>query len=175
MDAPVLLTPLWGESTGDRRIPIPNGQLCGAWIFAVGELLSKQSSCRWYSSLWLNDAICRHKPGSTLAQVMAWRLTAPSHYMNQCWFIILSSSGIHLRAISWDVAQPLIIAIENYLSKISFESPRSQWLTMPFMWYLGGVIKCFDLLSCRSCRNITSYGQISVADDIKIEHFELLV
>ena len=33
-------------------------------------------------------AIWRHKTGTTLAQVMAWCLTAPSHYMNKCWLII---------------------------------------------------------------------------------------
>ena len=30
----------------------------------------------------------RHRSGSTLAQVMACCLTAPSHYLNQCWLII---------------------------------------------------------------------------------------
>ena len=32
-------------------------------------------------------AIWRHKSGSTLAQVMACFLVAPSHYLNQCWLI----------------------------------------------------------------------------------------
>ena len=30
----------------------------------------------------------QHKFGSTLAQVMAFCLTAPNHYLNQCWLII---------------------------------------------------------------------------------------
>ena len=34
------------------------------------------------------DAKCWHKTLSTLAQVMACRLTAPSHYLNQCWLVI---------------------------------------------------------------------------------------
>ena len=38
--------------------------------------------------LWPNDAIWRHRSGSTLAQVMACCLTAPSHYLNQFWLII---------------------------------------------------------------------------------------
>ena len=45
----------------------------------------------WYisfNSLWPSDAIWRHISGSTLAQVMACCLTAPSHYLNQCWLII---------------------------------------------------------------------------------------
>ena len=40
------------------------------------------------NSLWPGDAIWRHGTRSTLAQVMACCLTAPSHYLNQCWLII---------------------------------------------------------------------------------------
>ena len=39
-------------------------------------------------SLWPSGTICRHKSGSTLAQVKACCLTAPSHYLIQCWLII---------------------------------------------------------------------------------------
>ena len=35
-----------------------------------------------------SDVIWRHGSGSTLAQVMAGCLTAPSHYLNQCWLVI---------------------------------------------------------------------------------------
>ena len=41
-----------------------------------------------FNSLWPDDAIWRHRSGSTLAQVMACCLTAPSHYLNQSWLII---------------------------------------------------------------------------------------
>ena len=44
--------------------------------------------CQAINSLRPSDAICRHISESTLAQVMACCLTAPSHYMNQCWLII---------------------------------------------------------------------------------------
>ena len=40
------------------------------------------------NSLWPSDAIWRHWTWSTLVQVMAWCLMAPSHYLNQCWLII---------------------------------------------------------------------------------------
>ena len=54
------------------------------------------TSCTWFRrsvwpglySLWASDTILRHGSGSTLAQVMACWLTAPSHYLNQCWLII---------------------------------------------------------------------------------------
>ena len=40
------------------------------------------------NSLWPSDAIWRQRFGSPLAQVMACCLTAPSHYLNQCWLMI---------------------------------------------------------------------------------------
>ena len=47
-----------------------------------------------FNSLWPNDAIWRHRSGSTLVQVMACCLTASSHYLSQCWLII-SKIGLH--------------------------------------------------------------------------------
>ena len=41
-----------------------------------------------FNSLWPSDVIWWLRTGSTLAQVMACCLTAPSHYLNQCWLII---------------------------------------------------------------------------------------
>ena len=40
------------------------------------------------NSLSPSDAMWRHRHGSTLAQVMACCLMAPSHYLNQCWLLI---------------------------------------------------------------------------------------
>ena len=42
----------------------------------------------FFNSLWPSDAIRWHRSGSTLAQVMACCLTAPSHYLTQCPLII---------------------------------------------------------------------------------------
>ena len=58
-------------------------------ISAWGE--ESPSHHRWlfnFNSLWPSDTIWRQRSGSTLAQVMACCLTAPSHYLNQCWLII---------------------------------------------------------------------------------------
>ena len=41
-----------------------------------------------FNSLWASDAIWRHRSESTLAQVIACCLKAPSHYLNPCWLII---------------------------------------------------------------------------------------
>ena len=42
----------------------------------------------WVNSLWPSDAIWWQGSRSTLVQVMACCLSAPSHYLNQCWLII---------------------------------------------------------------------------------------
>ena len=56
------------------------------------ELLGRSLKHLMYSnginSLWLIDAMRRHRSGPTLAHVMACYLRAPSHYLNQCWLII---------------------------------------------------------------------------------------
>ena len=56
------------------------------------------------NSLWPSDAICRQGSWSTLVHVMASCLMPPSHYLNQCWFIITkvqwcSSEG----NFAWDI------------------------------------------------------------------------
>ena len=52
-------------------------------------ILKLEQQLYWlFNSLWPSDAIWEHRTGSTMAQVMACCLTAPSHYLNQCWLII---------------------------------------------------------------------------------------
>ena len=55
-----------------------------------------------FNSLWPSDAMKPQGTASTLGQEMACCLTAPSHYLNQCWLIISkvmwhSQEGIILR------------------------------------------------------------------------------
>ena len=50
-----------------------------------------------FNSLWPSEAMLWDWSGSTVIQVMACCLTAPSHYLNQCWLEIID---IHLSAIS---------------------------------------------------------------------------
>ena len=68
--------------------------------------------------------------GSTLVQVMACCLTAPSHYLNQSWHII-SKVQRHSYEVNFTIYNSAINHwnyLENYLSKISFKSPRGQWV-----------------------------------------------
>ena len=48
---------------------------------------------QWVNSLWPNDVIWQHWSGSTLAQVIACCLMAPSHYLNHYWLIIKDVPG----------------------------------------------------------------------------------
>ena len=81
----------------------------------------KQLGPLWHpvvNSLRPSDAIWRQWSGSTLSQVMVCCLTAPSHYLNQCWLIISyvpwhSSEGITIR-------RSLEIPINETRLKIAF-------------------------------------------------------
>ena len=42
----------------------------------------------WFNFLWSSDAKWRHSSWSTLAQIMVWCLTIPSHHLYQYWLII---------------------------------------------------------------------------------------
>ena len=48
-------------------------------------------------------AICQHRSGSTLAQVMAYCLMALSHDLNKCWILISGDIYTHLRPLSQEV------------------------------------------------------------------------
>ena len=63
------------------------------------------------NSLWPSDIIWRHKSGTTLAQLMASCLTTPSHYLNQCWFII--------EGVLWHFTRNAHELIRNMCSKIT--------------------------------------------------------
>ena len=50
------------------------------WVLLTGMII--------FNSFWPSDTIWGQRSGSTLAQVMACCMRAPSHYLNQCWLII---------------------------------------------------------------------------------------
>ena len=82
------------------------------------------------NSLRPSDAIWRQWSWTTLAQVMACCLTAPSHYLNQCWLII--------RGVLWHISESSFAGIaqgidsgyefEKDILKNIFKSPRGQWV-----------------------------------------------
>ena len=105
----------------------------------------------WFSltainSLWPSDTIWWQRSGSILAQVMACCLTAPSHYLNQCWLSIWVWMSIVSNPIcmlpflaSWFAARaggkwPLFV--EPFLLTISLNiriNSKSSWTNVPLI------------------------------------------
>ena len=75
-----------------------------------------------FNSLWLSDTIWRHKSGSTLAQVMACCLTAPSHYLNQCWLIISKVQWHSSECNFTKIPQPSVTEISWKITYLKFHS-----------------------------------------------------
>ena len=73
------------------------------WVWKLSWLDNTATSPgeQWVNSLWPGDTIWRHGTKSILAQVMACCLTAPNHYLNQCWLIISE--------VPWHSPQGIII------------------------------------------------------------------
>ena len=78
----------YGTYPGHRYLlPAPNS----SYIGVKGVYTQKREGwlqCSKFISLWPSDTIWWQRSGSTLAQAMACCLTAPSHYLSQCWLII---------------------------------------------------------------------------------------
>ena len=76
---------------------------------------------------WPSDA---NKSDSTLARTIAWCLTAPSNYLNQCWLIISEvlwhSHEENFIENAWDIYPWYVF--ENYWFKITAASPRGEWI-----------------------------------------------
>ena len=60
----------------------------------------------FFNSLQLSDATWWHKSPSALSQITTCCLTAPRHYLHQCWLII---KGVHLRGLSSEVLMNVIL------------------------------------------------------------------
>ena len=82
-----------------------------------------------FNSLLSSDDIW---PGSTLAQVMAWCLTAPSHYLNQCWLLISEVLWHTLDSKFKGVPKLLfgITSLKIILSKSLSHFPGGQWIKL---------------------------------------------
>ena len=117
---------------------VVTGCICGCHYDNLPSHQWRQSwyySNSWFSanvvnSLRPSDAIWRQWSWTTLAQVMACCLTAPSHYLNQCWLII--------RGVLWHTSESSFAGIaqgidsgyefEKDILKNIFKSPRGQWV-----------------------------------------------
>ena len=62
---------------------------------------------QWVNWLLPSDTIWHHRTWSTLVQVMACCLMAPSHYLNQCWLITNGSLWYSPRVVPQEMIKPL--------------------------------------------------------------------
>ena len=122
-----------GELDGksSRLLPLlclqkPLGRIIsGIWSFVVFVGLGL------INGLTPNDTMWRRLFGSTLAQAMVCCLTAPSHHLNQRWFLIKDVLWhVHPRAISQRLLKQLvcIMSLTNTLLKL-VTSPMANELT----------------------------------------------
>ena len=106
------------------------------WIWA-GLLMSSQAPClqnvHLINSLRPGDTIWQHIYGSKLAQVMAWCLTAPSHYLIQCWLTVMSFFGIHLRTIPQAMYEISLLAMSFKIIRLQLHLPGSNDLTVIYL------------------------------------------
>ena len=98
--------------------------------------------CHMWKSLWPSDAIRRHRLRSTLTKVMAFCLTAPSHYLKQRWRM---RSG----AFSWSdrirMAQDINLkgGFGSYIfyiissPRVQFAQPTISQMVVAYAWYRG--------------------------------------
>ena len=114
---------------------------CGKWSYLMSStgtshfdvIFSNTQACT--NSLWPCDAICRHKTGSILDQVMACCLRVPSHYINQYSLLIDEILWHWLRTISQQVPKLLfcMMSLEIILLKLLPYFPRANELNKPIM------------------------------------------
>ena len=111
-----------------QRVVSPGGcwRWTPPWCYELWMLVN--ITC-YINSLWPSDAIWWHRSGPTLAQVMACCLTAPSHYLNQCWLIISEVLWHSHKGNSIGNAEVIYHScqFENFKFKIAVRSPRGQW------------------------------------------------
>ena len=118
-----------------------------------GAHFNQASLCWRINSLWPSDTIWWHRSRSTLVQVMACCLTAPSHYLNQCWLII-SMVQWHLSESDFTRdAQPSITKISMKITCLCFNSsPPSA--TYMHQWIGSALVQNDNSLSPIWCQAI---------------------
>ena len=98
--------------------------------------------------LWPSDAICRHISGSALIHVMACCLTAPSHYLKQCW---------HINQVQWHSARGC------FTSDLSHQSLKPAWKLKTTYLKLQQYLQGSNELTMRVTWNVRNHSAASVS------------
>ena len=97
-------------------------------FYVIKRCFTYSSSSHWLHS---ETQVWGHISGSTLGNVIPCCLTAPSHYLNQCWISLMGFYDIHLRAVLHRVPKLLFCVPANYTFKITSTTPMGQWVKNP--------------------------------------------
>ena len=102
----------------------------------------------YLNSLGPSDAIWWQRSGSTLAQVMACSLTAPSHYLNQCWLmtneVLLISPDSNFNPPAESPSITVQAAVNKFQRCIMIQMENWHPNTLHHTWFIifqGAVIK----------------------------------
>ena len=123
--------PLCGEFTGDRWIPRTNGQLRGKCFHFMTSswdvFRDTETNIHRFNSRCFSGSIWWPRPVSTMIQVMACCLTAPSLHLKQCWPMIKQVLWHSLEGNCTGNAQNIYpwYEFQCYQSKKTATSPRS--------------------------------------------------
>ena len=109
-----------------------------------------------FNSLRPSDAIWRQRSGSTLAQVMACCLTAPSHYLHQCWLIISK--------VLWHSSEGNFIRETSATTGLKITFPKLNW-NLP-----GATELTIMFAVCPICIQDSSFKMSSGSPDFQILH-----
>ena len=109
--------------------------------------LQLQLLYKLYNSVWSSDTVRRHRIWLALVQAMACCLTAPSHYLNQCWLMINEvlwhSPEINFTGNTQDIYPRY--ASESYSEfKITATSPRANELTLWSLNKIANIVLIFS-------------------------------
>ena len=98
------------------------------WETPLGDCVA----CGDFNSLWPREAIWWQRFGSTLDQVMACCLTAPSHYLNQCWLII--------NVVMWHSPKTNFTgsALDGYQFRKVITVWKKKYISLPHLWGVKG-------------------------------------
>ena len=131
----IWLQSIWHDPTPSlRQVPQqvsqPQPPICRyAWHSCTD--LGKEMD--WRQAMYIHCGLVTpygDRSGSTLAQVMACCLTAPSHYLNQCWLIIHGVLWHSPKIHSTGSAQNIILLneLKKCTCKSNSASLRGQWV-----------------------------------------------
>ena len=122
----------------------------------------------FFNSLWPTDSLWQQKSGSTLAPVMACCLTAPSHYLNQCWFPLMVLCRFESNSIVSSPCTRLYNEFENSVSKMIAKSQGD--CNLWFSWHCSKAICGYVLLQLYIIHSGTS--MIADDDDVAISRHQ---